>query len=305
MHQKSIALFMLTIISRAMLLSLVMILVALFAGSILPNTGILAYESSYNIYLADIDRNLQRPLTYSSAGAYYFSPAFAPDGERIAVVVGNDPEWGRGQLFIMDLNGKNLYPISTVTTALGRVSWLPDGKQIVFSPGSGIDGNIYTVDIETHKVNQVNKDEDQLQADWPTWSPDGKQIAFVSWRTGNGDVYLMDTDGTQVQRLTSDDLNTYAPAWSPDGKHITFPSGNEVQQDIYDISIETGEVKQLTNDVASKFEPVWSPDGMQIAFLLGDYYKLRIYLMDADGENVRLLTHNLIGGSETSLSWRP
>ena len=49
---------------------------------------------------------------------------------------------------------------------------------------------------------------------FPTWSTDGSRIAFNSGRGGVGAIWSMRAGGTELRRLSSGGLDTYA-AWSP------------------------------------------------------------------------------------------
>jgi len=51
---------------------------------------------------------------------------------------------------------------------------------------------------------------------WPVWSPDGQRIAFVSERdNSSSEIYLMSADGSDVRRLTDNDLSEAMLAWTP------------------------------------------------------------------------------------------
>ena len=41
---------------------------------------------------------------------------------------------------------------------------------------------------------------------YPSWSPDGTQIAFTADEAGNDDIYVMNSDGSDLRRLTDNDI---------------------------------------------------------------------------------------------------
>ena len=66
----------------------------------------------------------------------------------------------------------------------------------------------------------TNVDEDTA----PALSPDGQKVAFMSRREEHWDIYVIDVDGSNLQRLTTDEADDGLPTWSPDGNAIAFVS---------------------------------------------------------------------------------
>jgi Tol biopolymer transport system component len=99
------------------------------------------------------------------------------------------------------------------------------------------------------------------------WTPDGK-IVYSSSHNGHGDLWEMGADGSNLQRLTSNELSR--DAWWPElslrGGFIAFarwdPSG---PINIWRVDMDGGNLKQLTQ---GKFDvlPAISPDGRWVVF---------------------------------------
>jgi len=93
----------------------------------------------------------------------------------------------------------------------------------------------------------------------PTWSPDSKRIAFQSNREGNSEIYVIDVDGTNLKRLTNNDVDDEYPTWSPDGNFIAFQSKREGRWGIYVMRADgTGE-HRITDNSTDAVHPAWSP----------------------------------------------
>jgi len=150
-------------------------------------------------------------------------PTWSPDSTRIAW-------WGQDPLPEGSLTQPNrLYMVDVASgevTELGEGAdpvWSPDGRRIAFTfqeqPEEGtfqteINSDIWVMDIETGARSPLVQDP---SADlWPVWSPDGQRIAFVSERDDpSGEVYVMSADGSDVRRLTDNELSEVMLAWMP------------------------------------------------------------------------------------------
>jgi len=144
------------------------------------------------------------------------SPRWSPDGRRIAWS-GYGPEDEPSRLFMVDVESGEL-------TELGLGSdpiWSPDGSRLLFvqeeqKPGVITfkpNSEVFVLDVETGE--QLNLTNNIVPEYWPTWSPDGSRIAFVSERDSpRGDIYVMNADGSDVKRLTDNDLRESMLAWS-------------------------------------------------------------------------------------------
>jgi Tol biopolymer transport system component len=180
--------------------------------------------------------------------------------------------------------------------------WSPDRRRIAF--GSTRYGP--SPKNQNREIYVMNRDGSVLQrltygpkaSDSPDWSPDGKRIAFDSNRDGNWKSYVMDANGTNVRRLTTDQMTPPAkgesgPAWSPDGKQIAFTSDRDGEDfEIYILELETSKLTRLTDNNAHDSHVAWSPDGRFLSFDSTRDGDSEIYLMCPDGSQVRRLTNH-------------
>ncbi len=176
---------------------------------------------------------------------------------------------GLSEIFLMDIDGKNLQNLTKGIVEDRYPTWSPDGKRIAFGSKRG-NGGIYVMDADGENVRLLT---DRPEATiGPTWSPAGEKIAFWARPKGvDGNIYVMDADGNNIRQLTIHPFCDVDPAWSPDGQQIVFASSSRQKGD-FDIYVmdtdegDGGNVHPLTDDPASNTHPAWSPDGRQIAF---------------------------------------
>lgn len=195
---------------------------------------------------------------------------------------------------------KNVFFLQIITLLFVFCSLAPVVEaKIVFS----IEGDIYVMDDDGSNRRRLTrntlwKDRDDWRDLFPRWSPDGTQIAFTrQMRQGaqiSMELFLMNTDGTDLQRLTDNNVFDGYSSWSPDGKRIAFERKGEVHV----MELATRTVTQLTRRKPEKREsastsPDWSPDGTRIIYqkFIGNQdiglAGSNIWVMSADGSDQR------------------
>jgi Tol biopolymer transport system component len=195
---------------------------------------------------------------------------------------------GYWQAWTIDSSGKKARQITRSPCDKTRLSWLPGGRELVFSCVPGKVGRVKVLDgTETSIDLSV---PDTLDA---VVSPDGERIAFSFIRAeaidGN-DIWTSRLDGSERRKLAALPGLQHEPAWSADGKALYFSSGEGGPfHDIWVVSTDPGEQqpRQLTKRNAYHFDVAVSKDGT-LAFSSnrsGDY---EIWLRTPAGEERQL-----------------
>jgi len=134
--------------------------------------------------------------------------AQAPQKAQIAFCSERD---GNGEIYVMDIDGKNQRNITNNPAKDDYPSWSPNGQRIAFTSNRDGNGEIYVMDPDGK--NQRNLTNNPLGDGGPSWSPDGQRIAFTSNRDGNSEIYVMDADGNNQTRLTNNPAEDLNPDW--------------------------------------------------------------------------------------------
>jgi dipeptidyl aminopeptidase/acylaminoacyl peptidase len=159
-----------------------------------------------------------------------------------------------------------------MTRQVGRSSWSPDGKTIVFVSNMSGRNNLWIVAADGGWPTQLTV-SDQRQAA-PAWSPDGKWIAYMSDYDGDEqwDIFIVSPKTGQVVNLThTREIAEEYPRWSPDGRYLAYTvkskTASTYEIDVYDMVMR--DIKHITTGTpADKLNdnPIWSHDGKWVAY---------------------------------------
>ena len=116
---------------------------------------------------------------------------------------------------------------------------------------------------------------DVFELEWatnPQISPDGQRIVYL--RRGMdimkdrriARLWMINQDGSEHQKLTSNEGNESNPTWSPDGTRIAFTASTDQGSELFVYWLKTGKIARLSQLPASPKGVSWSPDGKWIAF---------------------------------------
>ena len=215
-------------------------------------------DASYTPYILNLETGQSRNLKIWASlpkDLYYLHFSWSPNSRWLAMA-GTNGETG-------DIYKLNVYTgkLIRLTRSPAKHNWLPDwspdGQRIAYRALSGDSIDIYAMDAAdgNNRVNLTNfPGADSYYA---TWSPDGSRIAFTSNRSGmpkperwaDAEMYAMRPDGSNVERLTFNNIGDFPKDWSPDGKWLIYTSfarrDSENVQGIYRMHIETREVRLI------------------------------------------------------------
>jgi TolB protein len=227
------------------------------------------------INVIDYDGYNLRQIT--KTGTINMSPDWSPDARTLLLTsyINANPD-----LFMLDLNTLQLFPISSRPGINASARYSPDGKFIALSMSLNKIPKIFIITPQGSIVKQLTNGRGNDIS--PTWSPDGSHIGYVSDQAGSPQIYICPLEGGQPRRLTFSVNYATEPDWSPNGDRLVFSAKVDGRFQICSIKTDGTNFTILT-DKGSNQDPAWSPDGRMIAFSSDRSGKRLIYIMDARG----------------------
>jgi TolB protein len=212
----------------------------------------------YLLQVADSDGHT--PKTILESHEPLMSPAWSPDGRRLAYV---SFEKGRSMVYIQNIANGTRQQIASFQGINSAPAWAPDGKHLALVLSRDGNAEIYSMDLRTKALSRLTRNS-AIDTE-PTWSPDGSTIVFTSDRSGRPQLYRMNANGSDVRRLTFEGDYNARPDFSPDGKMITMVHAEKGRFHIAVLHLGNNALQVLT-DAALDESPSFAPNGRMILY---------------------------------------
>jgi TolB protein len=159
-------------------------------------------------------------VTISDGSSYDTSPAWSPDGSRIAFS-SNRAGDGRSHLYTMTPSGSDVRRVGNVSLFEFGASWSPDGRLLAVTRADPAQPSFPTdIWVQSSDASWAFQLTHTGTATQPAWSPDGTKLAFtdgLTWVTGT-EVAVFDFRRFTQTRVTGPigayDINN-GPDWQP------------------------------------------------------------------------------------------
>ena len=184
-------------------------------------TGVRAVVASRGeIFTVPTKKGSIRNLT-NSTGANDHTPAWSPDGSKIAYLSDQSGEY---QLALVDQKGtsKPTYVSLPGNTYYYNVAWSPDSKKILFWDKKMA---LYWVDVNSKKITKVDADQFSSPGNHlsPQWSPDSEWITYAKMLDNQlRGVFVYNLKSSKKTQLTDGMSEADHPTFSRDGKYLFF-----------------------------------------------------------------------------------
>ena len=153
-----------------------------------PDGRFIAYQEGFAIWILPLDGD-RKPWRWGPEPLGYPFPVFSPDGRWVAyqsLETGGDPLVGNFNVHVRPFPGPG--PRQTVSGPDGGVSpvWSPDGRELLYMPGSATDNRIMAVDVSPGSPLKLANPHVAFALPFGLWSmhpfalaPDGQRLVMV------------------------------------------------------------------------------------------------------------------------------
>ncbi len=251
--------------------------------------------SSRTLYTCRPDGTGGFPLLKSKPDDIVLSPAFSPNGNRIAFVsyAKKNPD-----LWLIDFSQGNATLLSGSRGLNTAPAFHPSGQKLALTMSKDGNQSIYMMDLGTKAVSRlVNSVGIDTSA---SFSPDGGRMVFCSDRGGTPQLYIKDFSTGKETRITFQGRKNTEPRFSPKGDLIAFTYVDGGAFRVATIRPDGSDLRVFGGTEFEDFSPAFSPDGRLIVFASGDG---NLYISDLNGSKPVRVTSS--GGKFSQPTWSP
>jgi Tol biopolymer transport system component len=169
------------------------------------------------------------PLQLTRSAGNDVSPAWSPDGARIAFVRVEDQGAACVVISTASPADERKFPGCAApgdeTQPFPAVSWMHDGRSlVVVETADKQPASLAILTLDTGAIRPITHPPAGTDGDsTPVVSPDGNTIAFVRGTvSGGADIFLCDLTGANPRRLTFDDHAIRGITWTRDGQDLMY-----------------------------------------------------------------------------------
>lgn len=212
----------------------------------------------YELQIADADG--ENPQTALVSREPIISPAWAPDGQRLAYV---SFEAKKPIIYVHDLPTGQRQVVANFRGSNSAPTWSPDGRQLAVVLTKDGPSQIYVINADGSGARRmvVSSGIDTE----PAWSADGQWLYFSSERSGGAQIYRMPSSGGDAQRVTYEGSYNVTPRPSPDGRSLAYITRNNKGYQLAIMDLTSRQITILTDSVRDE-SPSFAPNGRMILY---------------------------------------
>jgi TolB protein len=180
------------------------------------------------------------PLTGS--GGLVSSPAWSPDGKRLAFVQGD--RRGNSDILVLDLASGRARRLTDGNGINTEPCWNPAGTQIAFTSDREGGPQVFLMQDDGSNLRKLTMEG--LYNASPSWSPNGAMVAYVSRFEGKFDLFVYKLGEGKAYQITTGVSTSESPAWSPDERRLVFTSNRFGSSQLFTTDLSGRQILRLS-----------------------------------------------------------
>lgn len=248
-----------------------------FATRIAYVTAVRKGSGKSDVALKVADADGYAPQTIVSSKEPLMSPAWSPDGRKLAYV---SFEAGKPSIYVQEVFTGQRRKVASFKGINGAPAWSPDGRKLALTLSKDGNPDIYVLNLNTKKLQRLTNHY-AIDTE-PAWSPDGRSIIFTSDRGGKPQIYRLPANGGIAKRLTHEGNYNARASYSPDGKLVTMNTRQGSGFQIGVLDLETGGMQVLSEGPLDE-SPSFAPNGSMVIYATKINGKGELAAVSVDG----------------------
>jgi len=212
----------------------------------------------YQLIVAEADG--YNPRTVVTSNEPLLSPAWSPDGTRLAYV---SLENKKPVVYIQSLASGTRQVLANFRGSNSAPAWAPDGRRLAVTLTKEGGSQIFLVNADGSGLQRILTSPGiDTEANF---TPDGQSLLFTSDRGGTPQIYRLNLRSGAVDRLTFDGAYNVSARATPDGKGFVFVRRDGGRFNVAIQDYATRQVQVLTSGALDE-SPSVSPNSKLILY---------------------------------------